>query len=326
MASIYPRGDILWIKYKFQGKLYRKSTGYRNTKQGEELADIFRLQTEIDLKLKREDRLRPSGLVSLGAVYEDFILFKQGDNRRMDLYETAINHLIRFYGTDRIAITAIKLDRIKKFRQYLLDKNFSVHTVFTYFVHIRTFFSYCVEQGYISTNPVPKLKKSTVEKRVIPEDMMHRLLWYFKLHDKKQYEFIKLLYLTGFRKGELLSLRGEDIDLKRRLIFVNNTKGNRIDKFPIDDALFNFIQTIKISKGRVVAYSVNGLRFWNRAIKRMGLTHYSLHDIRRLYATRMAHRLQPYELNKLLRHKDMNTTLKHYADVELDKIVTKMNN
>ena len=244
----------------------------------------------------------------------------------MDLYETAINHLIRFYGTDRIAITAIKLDRIKKFRQYLLDKNFSVHTVFTYFVHIRTFFSYCVEQGYISTNPVLKLKKSTVEKRVIPGDMMHRLLWYFKLHDKKQYEFIKLLYLTGFRKGELLSLRGEDIDLERRLIFVNNTKGNRIDKFPIDDALFNFLQTIKIPRGRIVTYSANGLRFWNRGIKRMGLTHYSLHDIRRLYATRMAHRLQPYELNKLLRHKDMNTTLKHYADVELDKIVTKMNN
>ncbi len=325
MASIYPRGDILWIKYKFQGKLYRKSTGYRNTKQGEELADIFRLQTEIDLKLKREDRLRPSGLVSLGAVYEDFILFKQGDNRRMDLYETAISHLIRFYGTDRIAITAIKLDRIKKFRQYLLDKNFSVHTVFTYFVHIRTFFSYCVEQGYISTNPVPKLKKHRVKKRVIPEQTMHRLLWYFKLHDQRQYNFIKLLYLTGFRKGELLSLRGSDIDLERKIIYVDNTKGNRIDEFPIDYALSSFLQTIKIPKGRIVTYSGNGLKFWNRAIKRMGLTHYSLHDIRRLYASRMAHKLQPYELNLLLRHLDMNTTLKHYSKVELDKIVVKMN-
>ena len=126
---------------------------------------------------------------------------------------------------------------------------------------------------------------------------MHRLLWYFKLHDERQYVFIKLLYLTGFRKGELLSLRGQDIDMDRRLIFVDNRKGNRIDKFPIDDALFNFLHTIKVPKGKLITYSVNGLRFWNRAIKRMGLTHYSLHDIRRLYATRMAHRLQPYELN-----------------------------
>jgi len=323
MASIYTRGDVLWLKYKFRGKVYRKSTGYRNTGRGKQLADIFRLQTEIDLKQKRE--VRPTGLISLGSVYEDFILFKQGDNRRMDLYDTAIKHLIRFYGTDKIAITAVKLDKMKKFRQYLLNKEFSVHTVFTYFVHIRTFFRYCVDHGYIAKNPVPKLKKSQVEKRVIPEDTMHRLLWYFRLHDQRQYNFIKLLYLTGFRKGELLSLRGEDIDIERRLIFVDNRKSNRVDKFPIDDALFNFLHTIKIPKGKLITYSVNGLRFWNRAIKRMGLTHYSLHDIRRLYASLMAAKMMPLELAKLLRHRDVNTALKHYADVELGKIVVKMN-
>ncbi len=84
--------------------------------------------------------------------------------------------------------------------------------------------------------------------------------------------------------------------------------------------------SIKVPKGKLITYSVNGLRFWNRAIKRMGLTHYSLHDIRRLYASLMAAKMMPLELNKLMRHLNVNTTLKHYADVELDKIVTKMNN
>jgi len=325
MASIYPRGNVIWIKYKYQGKLYRHSTGFPNTKKGEELAEIHCMQKEIELKQKRNDRSRSAGLISLGSVYEDFILFKQGDNRRMDVYETAINHLIQYYGSDRIGISTIKLEEIKKFRKYLLGKKFSVHTVFTYFVHLRTFFSYCLSQGYIRTNPIPKLKKSRVEKRVIPEDIMHYLLWYFKVHNTKQYNFIKLLHLTGFRRGELLSLRGDDIDLKRRLIFVNNTKGNRIDKFPIDEALYRFLQTIKIPKGELINYSPNGLKFFNRAIKRLGYDNYSLHDIRRLYATYMAARLMPYELNKLLRHLDMNTTLKYYADVELSKIVVKMN-
>ncbi|KKK49782.1 hypothetical protein LCGC14_3131590, partial [marine sediment metagenome] len=92
----------------------------------------------------------------------------------------------------------------------------------------------------------------------------------------------------------------------------------------------------KIPKGRIVTYSMNGLRFWNRTQKRfnnregikreLGIIRYSIHDIRRCYATRWAYKLMPYELNKLMRHLDMNTTLKHYADVELDKIVTKMNN
>lgn len=323
MVAIYARGKILWIRYKYQGKQHCKSLKLLDNRDNRRQAEIIRLETAAKLKRKRQESF--AGFVSLGTAYEEFILFKQGDTRNLDVYEAAIKHLIEFYRSDNISIGSVSLADLKELRNVLLKKKLSRNTVYTYFRHLKTFFSFCKDNGYVSHIPVPKISPGKIEKRTIPEETMHRILWYLRVHNYNQWLLIKLYYLTGFRKSELLNLKGEDIDLDRRIIYVNNTKENRIDKFPIYTQLYNLLSQIVISKGNLFNYSPNGLKFWNRMLGRLELTSlYSIHDIRRSFATRMAGKLMPYELNKLMRHKSMQTTLKFYADMDLDDIANKL--
>jgi integrase len=52
---------------------------------------------------------------------------------------------------------------------------------------------------------------------------------------------------------------------------------------------------------------------------------FSFHDFRSTFGTRCAKILKPYELKKVMRHKDIRTTDKYYINVELDEIRNKIN-
>jgi integrase len=48
------------------------------------------------------------------------------------------------------------------------------------------------------------------------------------------------------------------------------------------------------------------------------------HDYRRAFGTRWSKRVMPCVLKRLMRHKDINTTLKYYIDSEAEDIATDL--
>ena len=46
----------------------------------------------------------------------------------------------------------------------------------------------------------------------------------------------------------------------------------------------------------------------------------SAHDYRRAFGTRWAKRVMPPQLKRLMRHKDINTTLKYYIDEDVEDL------
>jgi integrase len=126
--------------------------------------------------------------------------------------------------------------------------------------------------------------------------------------------FVRLLILTGQRKGEIVSLRGEMIDTKRGTISLPMTKNGRPHTFPFGDAVLAVVATLpaegNLFPGRQASEDLNEPSVFNGFSKAMdqfrndcGIAHWTLHDLRRTFATglqRLGVRLEVIEA--LLNH------------------------
>ena len=68
----------------------------------------------------------------------------------------------------------------------------------------------------------------------------------------EHYKIIMMFLLTGMRASELTRLTNEDIDFKNNKLYIRNHKGHRVDQFPLDPKLLNFlIENFELKEGKV---------------------------------------------------------------------------
>ncbi len=101
--------------------------------------------------------------------------------------------------------------------------------------------------------------------------------------------FILAALYTGMRKGELLKLRWQNVDSKKRQIKVEKTKSKKVRFIPINSVLFDELEGLKLKRGteqRVFPFWYIQ-KAWENARRRAGLEDLTLHDLRRTFGTRL---------------------------------------
>lgn len=193
-------------------------------------------------------------------------------------------------------------------------------------IAIKVFFNWCLRRGYLSVNPCARLipAKSPSRSRVL-NDTELRLV--FRKAVQTGYPFgsiLQLLILTGQRRSEIGLLRWDWIDEKNRTVTfpASVTKNNRAHSFPYGDMVAEILGALPRSgdyvfhaarehvKGTAVA-TVNGWSNSKAAFDRLikgdaaksPVAHWTLHDLRRTFATNMARLgVAPHVVEKLLNH------------------------
>jgi len=143
---------------------------------------------------------------------------------------------------------------------------------------------------------------------------------------KGEYKLIVMLLLdTGLRAKELLSLRKSDIDLKKRMITVRNTKNGeeRIDFFTEETAklLEKHLREVEGERVFNVSYFALYMKL-KRLGKKLGID-LRPHMLRHTFATRSIRKGMPIPVvQKLLGHKDIRTTqiYTHLVTEDLKKV------
>jgi site-specific recombinase XerD len=121
---------------------------------------------------------------------------------------------------------------IQKFFVYLTNNNRRLITVFAYYRELRTFFRWLRDIGLRADNPMDKVPppkpESPLPKTVTEEHFaaVMRQLNYSSSSDLKWAAIFTLLFDTGARANEILSLRVGDVDLRNRLLRIRG-KGNK---------------------------------------------------------------------------------------------------
>ncbi len=93
---------------------------------------------------------------------------------------------------------------------------------------------------------------------------------------------IRLAVQTGMRRGELLAMRWENIDLDQQILLIPETKNGYSRQIPLSTEAVRTFQLLQPNEvGFVFTVSANALRLaWNRLRKRVGLNELHFHDLR----------------------------------------------
>ena len=94
---------------------------------------------------------------------------------------------------------------------------------------------------------------------------------------------------TGMRKGELLKLKKENVNLEKRHIKVERTKSKKARFIPINSALFDVLSSLKLKSGKEQRiFPFKSIQTaWENARRRAGLEDLNFHDLRRTFGTRL---------------------------------------
>lgn len=209
-------------------------------------------------------------------------------------------------------------------KNIILNKDLSENTKRLYLLAAKGFYEYLRFYGMQSFNPVVGL--------AIPhniQSMMHKSLSVDQIQtlfdccrDIREEVILFFLYFCGLRASELIGLDIDDIDFKKRIVWIRHGKGNKMRFVP-----FNAERLIPLWERYIKIYEINsdtyaicnhqgrgrltykGLR--HLIFKLYGLTgiRFTAHDLRHSFAMHEVDKnINPFVLKQAMGHASMSTT------------------
>src|SRR5437867_4213551 len=130
-------------------------------------------------------------------------------------------HVVPFFGLTRL--DTITLPHVREFMKALLVKELSPKTVLNVMVILKEMLKHAVQWGYLDVNPAQYAERPRGEEQemqiLTPLEIRRPL----DAADEPTRTLLLCAVLTGMRRGELLGLRWEDIDLEGHRLSVRRT-------------------------------------------------------------------------------------------------------
>ena len=186
-------------------------------------------------------------------------------------------------------------------------------------VILKRMFNLAIEWGLTEANPVRGLKLYKVLKhkvRFLSVAEKERLLACCPEYMK---EIVLVALHTGMRKGEILGLTWDNVDLRNRLIVLVKTKSNKIREIPMSNEVYELLQAKyqKSTQDReaCVFPSPDGKPYrdvaaFRKAVQLAGIQNFWFHDLRHSFASYLVMAgVDLVTVKELLGHAELSTTL-----------------
>ena len=198
------------------------------------------------------------------------------------------------------------------------------------------------EWGWVEDTPFRKItkpKESRGRVRFLSDDERKRLLVSCREHNNPfLYAIVVVALSTGARQGEILNLRWKDIDMKRGMITLYETKNNEIRAIPLRGHAFEVVQDLNkvrridtdlvFPSNRNPSKPISIQMIWERAMRRAEIEDFRFHDLRHSAASYLAMSgASLAEIAAVLGHKTLQMVKRyaHLSEQHTSSIVEKMN-
>jgi site-specific recombinase XerD len=213
------------------------------------------------------------------------------------------------------------------------SKNWKTATFITYQKSLLVFFRWCVKKGVLERNYIEDVDVPRLEKRIPPKlnkEQALRILEvaynypypYHFLRYRNQAIFATFLH-AGLRKGELLKLRLDDVDIQGLTIFIRQAKGHKDRIIPMSYSLAHILteylkERKRLNKtcpefftslNRNNGLSDTGIKRLTNLIRETTGIHFTIHKLRHTFATLMLEGgCDIFSLSKMMGHSSIKTT------------------
>jgi len=263
---------------------------------------------------KAESRTRAAE--TFGAILQSYLDRKKGELKPR-AYEEVERHLLKHAKP----LHASQLAAIDKRRAATLLSGLAASSGPNSANNVRSslssFFGWAMREGLAEANPIVGTNKAIVNAsrdRTLSDDEL-RGIW-AALGNDAYSDIVRLLALTGQRRGEIGSLRWSEVDFDKAVIALprERTKNSRPHDIPLSDAALSILKARPRLAGRdyVFASGAHGYRGWaNNKIaldaniaSKGAISPWRLHDLRRTVSTRMHDELGilPHIVEAVLNH------------------------
>lgn len=293
--SLYKRGRVYWSVIWIDGVRTMRSLETSNRRQAEILEQ--RLRDELHVKRFQLPNLNPD--MPFAELYARFIADADVKPHHIDRAKL----FLPFFAEMAIGqITKNDIGRYRKQRHadYLsrqdsgYPKPLSESTVNRDIEVIRHILYWAVDEGFIPTNPIARVRLARERGKrrpVIPVTDELKLLAACSDHLRP---IVIAALDTGMRRGELLNQRWEDVDFDRKVISVSQSKTPEGEHrlIPMTGRVHALLAQMRQASGVIFTYKDGPLRriktAWKGAIRRSGIPRIRLHDLRHTFNSRLA--------------------------------------
>jgi len=184
---------------------------------------------------------------------------------------------------------------------------------------LSSLYNRAIEWGKATDNPMSKVKLFKVpDKRIryLEKEEIGKLLSHCCEHLKP---IVIVALHTGMRKGEILGLKWHDIDIKRNIIHLYDTKNGEKREVPMNEVVQKtIIGVFKNPESQYVFCNKDGKAYRNvrksffTSLKKADIINFRFHDLRHTFASQLV--MSGVDLNtvrELLGHKSIEMTLRY---------------
>lgn len=254
---------------------------------------------------------------------------------------------VKKYDIDNIE--EVKPHDIINYMEYSLSR-YSDITAKNRYTAVKAFYNFLIKEEYISFSPVSKIKKPKVGKKIIysfTDEEVKEILSHYDTNDfiaLRNHMIMVILFSTGVRISELLTISIYDIDLNENFILITG-KGNKQRMIPISNLLNKklvtylrrrqeYVKTTKYNSynliinkdgGALTKSGINTIFRKLKASKKKWSTRVSPHTFRHTFAKKfLMNGGNLFSLQKILGHEDISIT-RIYVDLDDTDILNQNN-
>lgn len=171
-------------------------------------------------------------------------------------------------------------------------------------------FTLACQEGLLERNPmqyVTSLKEPPPRKRLLTKEEKERL-WTELEKDSLLLRLVTLAVNLPLRRGQLLAISPDAIDLSRGCLLATSSKGRDTRVVPLNNTALDILKLMV--KDQQVPFPLKDFRKrWWKALRNAGIEGYRFHDLRREFASELIRQnVNPSVVQKLFAHSSLSIT------------------
>ncbi|MFH1619705.1 MAG: tyrosine-type recombinase/integrase [bacterium] len=316
--AIFKKQGVYWIDYYVSGRRKRERIG-RSHKLAQEVLDKRKGEIAESRFFPERSNNKMTFRKAAGIFLE-----QHGKNLKSG-YDMGyrLKKINEFMGDMRLtSITPLKIQELRN----KLKESVSAARTNRYHALVKTVFNKAKEwRLFFGDNPasLTKLEKEPPGRtRFLDIDELKRLL---AACDPRIYPVVVCAITTGMRRGEILNLRWDDLNLAVGIIYIRESKSGKPREIPIIRQLHNVLVELPEEGEKVFNVPRNTLiKYFDKAVESAGIRDFRFHDLRHAFASHFVMKTGDLPtLQKLLGHHSPAMT-QRYAHLASGHIRSKM--
>jgi len=302
-----------YIDFTFNRKRIRRFGGFTKEQAKNTLAKLRIVKLDEKLGYKKADAQED---ISFEQFSKDFInLYSKQNKKSWRRDETSLKSLKPFFKGKMLRDIGPELvERYKTKRK----TEVSPATVNREISFLKTMFNKALEWGRLELSPlknVKKFKEDNGRERILTNEETKRLVEAANDHLKP---ILIIALNTGMRRGEILSLKWENIKLSKRCIYIEDSKAGKSRSIPMNGLVIEAMSIIPqnseyvfynpITKGPIQDVKT-AFKSVCKNVKIKGLR---FHDLRHTFATNLIiSGVDLVTVSKILGHSSIQMTMRY---------------